>query len=67
MPSEKNISKFNQYTKLRKMPYIIYADLECLVKRTEGCENNPETSSTTKVGKHTPVDIWCQQLGDLSV
>ena len=57
MPSEKNISKFNQYTKLQKMPYIIYAYLECLVKRTEGCENNPETSSTTKVGKHTPVDI----------
>ena len=39
------------------MPYIIYADLECLVKRTEGCENNLEISSTTKVGKHTPVDI----------
>ena len=36
---------------------LIYADLECLVKRTEGCENNPETSSTTKVGTHTPVDI----------
>ena len=49
------------------MPYIIYADLECLVKRTEGCENNPETSSTTKVGKHTPVDTWCQQFGDLNV
>ena len=57
MPSEKNMSKFNQYTKWQKMPYIIYADLECLVKRGEGCENNPETSSSTKVGKHTPVDI----------
>ena len=57
MPSEKNILKFNQYTKLQKMPYIIYAYFECLVKRTEGCENNPETSSTTEIGKHTPVDI----------
>ena len=48
MPSEKNTSKFNQCTKLQKMPYIIYADFECIVKRTEGYENNPETSSTWK-------------------
>ena len=40
------------------MSYIIInADLECLVKGTEECENNPETSSTTKIGTHTPVDI----------
>ena len=37
-----------------KMPYIIYAVPECLVKRIERCENNPEISSTTKVGQHTP-------------
>ena len=50
MQSEKNnILKFNQYTKLEKMPYIIYADLEYLAKRIEECENNPELSSTTKV------------------
>ena len=30
------------------MLYIIYADLECLVKRMEGCENNPEISSTAR-------------------
>ena len=34
MPSEKdNILEFNQYMKLDKMPYIIYADLEFLIKR----------------------------------
>ena len=53
MQSEKNnILKFNQYTKLEKMPYIIYADLEYLAKRIEECENNPELSSTTKVWEH---------------
>ena len=49
-----NILKFNQYTKLDKMPYIIYADLECLVKRIEGCANNPQKSSTIKIGGHIP-------------
>ena len=39
---------------MENMPYIIYAVLECLVKRIERCENNPEISSTTKVGQHTP-------------
>ena len=34
MPSEKdNILDFNQYIKSDKMPYIIYADIESLIKR----------------------------------
>ena len=34
MPSEKNdILRFNQYMKLDKIPYIIYADLESLIKK----------------------------------
>ena len=49
-----NILKFNQYTKLDKMPYIIYADLECLVKRIEGCANNPQKSSAIKIDGHVP-------------
>ena len=27
-----NISEFNQYMKLDKMPYIVYADIEPLIK-----------------------------------
>ena len=34
------------------MTYIIYADLESLIKAIDGCANNPEKSSTTKIGKH---------------
>ena len=53
MPTEKNkILKFNQYMKLHKMPYIIYTDLESLIKEIDRCENNPENSSTTKIGEH---------------
>ena len=38
MPPEKNeILKFNRYMKLDRMSYIIYADLECLIKKINGC------------------------------
>ena len=35
-----------------KMPYIIYADIKCLIKKVDGCAKNAENSSTTKVGEH---------------
>ena len=34
--------------------FIIYAHFECLIKKTDGCKNNSENSSTTKVGEYTP-------------
>ena len=40
--------------KLDKMPYIIYADIESLIRKIDGCANNPENSSTTKIGEHIP-------------
>ena len=53
MTSEKdNISEFNQYVKSDKMPCIVYADFESLIKKVDGCVNNPENSSTTKIGEH---------------
>ena len=55
MPSEMdNILKLNQYMKSDKMPYIIYANIESLIKKTDGTENNPANSSTTKIGEHIP-------------
>ena len=37
MPSENdNILEFNQYIKSDKMPYIIYADIESLIKKIDG-------------------------------
>ena len=53
MPSEDNkILEFNQYQKPDKVPFIIYADLECLIEQTDRCKNNPENLSTTKVSEH---------------
>ena len=37
-----------------KNPFIIHADLECLLEKIGTCYNNPNKSSTTKINKHTP-------------
>ena len=55
MPSEDTkISVFNQYQKTDKVPFIIYADLECIIEMIDGCKNNPGFSSTAKVSEHIP-------------
>ena len=55
MPSENTkILEINQYQKPDKAPFIIYVDLECLIEKIDGCNNNRENSSTTKVGEHIP-------------
>ena len=43
------VLKFNQYQKSDKASFIMYADLECSIEKTDGCKNNPENSYTTKV------------------
>ena len=43
-----------------KTPFIIYADLECLLKKTQYCQNNPKNSYTEKKAKHKPSGYaWC--------
>ena len=37
------------------MPHIIYAESESLIKKIDGCANNSENSSITKVEEHIPV------------
>ena len=56
MPNEDNkIIKYNQGEKSIRYPFIIYADLECLLKKISTCYNNlEESSSTTEINKHTP-------------
>ena len=48
------ILEFNQYQKSNKAPFIIYADLACIIEKIDGCKNNPENSSTAKVSEHIP-------------
>ena len=51
---DNNKIKYNQGEKSVKLPFIIYAYLECLLEKINTCYNNPEESSTTKINKHTP-------------
>ena len=50
--------EINQYQKSDKAPFIIYADLECLIEKIDGCKNSPENSSATKVNKHIPLGFF---------
>ena len=36
-----------------KAPFIIHADLECLLEKMHSCQNNPEKSYTEKKTTHT--------------
>ena len=55
MPSQGNkILKLNQYQKSHEAPFVICANLECFIEKINGCKNNPENSSTTKVSGHIP-------------
>ena len=49
MPSwAEKILKYNPGEKSLKAPFTIYLDLECLIKKEQSCQNNPEKSYTEK-------------------
>ena len=55
MPTkDNNIIKYNQGEKSIKLPFVVYADLECLLEKMSTCQNNHNESSTTEINKHTP-------------
>ena len=53
MPTkDNNIIKYNQGEKSIKLPFAVYADLECLLEKMSTCQNNPNESSATEINKH---------------
>ena len=48
------IIKHNLGEKLLKKPFAIYLDLECLFKKLQSIQNNPEKSYTEKKARHEP-------------
>ena len=55
IPSEKDkILEFKQYMKSDKVWYIIYADIESLIRKIDGRANNPEKSSKMEIGELIP-------------
>ena len=67
MPSEgTKILGFNQYQKSDTSPFIIYADLECLIEKTDRCKNNPENPSSTKLGEHVPSNFSMSKISSFN-
>ena len=55
MPDEgTKILKYHYGENSLKAPFVIYADLECLLEKMHPCQNNPERSYTEKKTRHTP-------------
>ena len=53
MPDEgSKILKYISGEKSLRVPFIIYADLECLLKKINTCMNNPEKPYTEKKATH---------------
>ena len=60
-PNENRIAKrrrkqdgFHKLPHQMKVPYVVYADFECILKKMHGCEPSPEASFTVKTEKHVP-------------
>ena len=51
---DNNIIKYNQGEKSIKLPFVVSADLECLLEKMSTCQNNPNELSTTEINKHVP-------------
>ena len=57
MPEQVNKTlKYNRGEKSLKAPFTIYLDLECIFKKVQSCQNNPEKSYTKKIARHEPSD-----------
>ena len=49
MPTkDNNTMKYNQGEKAIKLPFLVYADLECLLEKISTCQNNPNDTINNK-------------------
>ena len=52
---DNNILKYKSGEKHLRVPFIMYADMECLLENISTCHNDPNKSSTIKINEqHTP-------------
>ena len=66
MPFEgTKILEFIQYKKSDKPPFIIYADLQCVIGNTDKCKNNPENWSEIKISKYIPSGFSMSTISSL--
>ena len=67
MPYEDTkILEFNKYQKSDKEPFLIYAYLDFIIEKIEGCKNNIENLSTTNVRKNIPSSFSIPTISSFS-
>uniref|UniRef100_A0A8D8URN2 C2H2-type domain-containing protein n=1 Tax=Cacopsylla melanoneura TaxID=428564 RepID=A0A8D8URN2_9HEMI len=59
----KNIMKFKNIQNQERIPFAIYADFECLLKKVDACEPCPEKSFTLTTHKHIPFSFAYYVVG----
>ena len=57
MPEKGTILKFKHHERSERVPFIIYADMEALIKEMQNCDPNPLNSYTKKYQKHEPISF----------
>ena len=57
MPEKGTIFKFKHHERSERVPFIIYADMEALIKEMQNCDPNPLNSYTKKYQKHEPISF----------
>ena len=57
LPKEGTMLKFKNHFHAEKVPFIIYADTEALIKNIQNCNPNPGKSYTKKYQKHEPISF----------
>ena len=58
MPDKNPIVRYSNGQHQFKVPFIMYADFESILKPIQGAKNNPNMSSTRRVNLHVPSG-WC--------
>ena len=57
MPEKGTMLMFKHHERSEKLPFIIYADTEVLIKEMQNCDPNPQNSYTKKYQKHEPISF----------
>ena len=57
MPEKGTMLRFKHHERSDRVPFIIYADTEALIKEMHNCNPNPQNSYTKKYQKHEPISF----------
>ena len=57
MPPPGTYLRFNKFHHSEKVPFVIYADFESLIKPMDNCNPDPNKSYTKKYQKHEPISF----------